>query len=66
MGWKRLLVFKGTSNVTFKVPWPESYDYKYYDTITNADGTSEDVKIDPTGWGATDFTVEYNYDGGQN
>jgi hypothetical protein len=47
--------------VVFNVPWSEDYDYNYIESIKNADGTTESVKIDPTGWGAKNFTINYNY-----
>jgi hypothetical protein len=52
----------GSEGLVINVPWSEDYDYKYYENIYNADGTYETVKIDPTGWGATNYTINYNYE----
>lgn len=48
--------------VVFNVPWAEDYDYNYEISVPNGDGTSHTEKIDPTGWGATKFTINYNYE----
>lgn len=49
----------GNEGLTIHVPWSEDYDYNYYENVYNADGTYETVKIDPTGWGASNYTIVY-------
>ena len=43
--------------VVFNVPWSEDYDYNYIEKVNGVE-----TKIDPTGWGARNFTINYNYE----
>jgi hypothetical protein len=47
----------GNGTVVFNVPWSEDYDYNYIEKVGN-----EEVKVNPTGWGAKNYIVNYNYE----
>ena len=52
----------GSEGIIFNVPWSEDYDYNYIDNVYDPEsGTFTPVKIDPTGWGASKYTINYNY-----
>ena len=50
----------GAEGIVFNVPWSEDYDYEYIET-TGVGDSAVSNKIDPTGWGATNYTINYNY-----
>jgi hypothetical protein len=56
----------GNEEVVFNVPWAEPDDpftfYGCIESVRNEDGTYTNVPVDPTGWGAKKYTVNYNYE----
>jgi hypothetical protein len=58
---KNAFINSGNDSIVFNVPWSKDYDYQYFETIKNQDGIDTTIKIDPTGWGAKNFTINYNY-----
>ena len=66
---KHAFINSGDNNIVFNVPWsdpgpmPEGYYnlYKYTEQVKNADGTYTTAYIDPTGWGAKNYTINYDY-----
>jgi hypothetical protein len=52
----------GSEEIVFNVPWSEDYDYNYIDQVYDpSTGEFTYVTIDPTGWGASNFTINYDY-----
>ena len=59
--------FYGSGNINFviNVPWSEDYDYNYTEKVKDPiTGVESTVVINPaeTGWGAANFTINYNYE----
>jgi hypothetical protein len=54
---KNAFLNSGADTVIFNVPWAEDYDYNYTEKNGN-----EVIKIDPTGWGAKNYIINYNYE----
>lgn len=52
----------GDEEIIFNVPWSADYDYNYTESVRNADGTTSIVKVDPIGWGAENYTINYNWE----
>ena len=52
----------GEEGITFHVPWSADYDCNYTVSTRNPDGTYTNVLVEvPTGWGAKNVTMDYNY-----
>jgi hypothetical protein len=52
--------------VVFNVPWAEPDDpYTFYgctESVRDENGNYTQVPVDPTGWGAKTYIINYNYE----
>ena len=58
---KSAFINSGNNEIVFNVPWSKDYDYNYTEQEKLPDGGTVDKKIDPTGWGAKNFIINYDY-----